>query len=99
MRFRVQVARRGGIVGLVVVVVAMLLVAPAQAAGLCDRHPGLAVCKAADRAKAALVVGKAVAGTRLGGLVLGHLRQGAAQVAGHALKEAAQTLEEAGKAL
>ncbi|MET9259523.1 pre-toxin TG domain-containing protein [Amycolatopsis sp. NPDC004079] len=99
MRFRVQAARRGGIVGLVAVVVAMLLVAPAQAAGLCDRHPGLAVCKAADRARAELAVGKAVAGTRLGGLVLGHLRQSVDQIAGHALRQAVRDLDEAGKAI
>ncbi|MFB9926086.1 pre-toxin TG domain-containing protein [Amycolatopsis halotolerans] len=100
MRFRAQAAaRRGGVVGLVVAIIAMLVAMPAQAAGLCDRHPELAVCKAADRAKTALVVGKAVARTQLGALVLGHLRQGIGQVAGHALDEAAQTLAEVGKAI
>ncbi|MGW4399061.1 pre-toxin TG domain-containing protein [Amycolatopsis nivea] len=100
MRSRIQAVRRGGVVGLVVAIFAMLItVSPAQASILCDRHPELAVCKAADRAKAALVVGKAVARTQLGALVLGHIRQGIAEVAGHALKEAAQTLDEAGKAI
>ncbi|WP_409186233.1 pre-toxin TG domain-containing protein [Amycolatopsis sp. VS8301801F10] len=101
MRSRIKAACRGGVVGLVVAIVAMFVAmpGPAQAAGLCDRHPELAVCKAADRAKAALVVGKAVARTQLGALVLGHLRQGIGEVAGHALEEAARSLDEVGKAI
>ncbi|MBB5858195.1 pre-toxin TG domain-containing protein [Amycolatopsis umgeniensis] len=101
MRFRAQVTHRGGIVGLIAAIVTMLVAipAPAQAAGICDRHPELAVCKAADRAKAALAVGKSLARTELGALVLGHLRQGIDQVTGHAFEQATQTLETVGKAI